>query len=416
MLGSGGMGEVYLAHDEKLDRKIALKLLPSEFTRNQDRLHRFQQEARAVSALNHPNIITIHEIGQADSRHFIATEFVDGETLRQRMKRGLLSLAESVDIGIQVCGALVAAHNAGIVHRDIKPENLMLRRDGYVKVLDFGLAKLIEPTFSVSDSEAPTARILPTTPGLVMGTVKYMSPEQARGLEVDARSDIFSFGVVLYEMFAGHAPFEGKTASDLIAAILKEEPLSLTHYSPNAPDELQRILSRTLYKDKKERYQSIQDLLIDLKGLKENLELESKQRRSTQPDVSVTTSSAQKAVSTGEAFTATWRFSRGVGAWAWGRKVFLMMSLTSLVGATLLLVGSSLPSSMPPKAQIESIAVAPFENATGNSEMDYLSDGLTEDIIARLSELPGLKVIARNTMFKFKGKQEHPEAIGRNWE
>src|SRR5437867_2355292 len=195
LLGSGGMGEVYLAHDEKLDRKIALKLLSSHFTMNEERLRRFQQEARAASALNHPNIITIHEIGQVENRNFIATEFVDGETLRQRMKRGPLSLNESLDIAIQVCGALAAAHNAGIVHRDIKPENIMLRRDGYVKVLDFGLAKLAEQR---EPTEVDAADNVDVSSGLLMGTVKYMSPEQAQGQQVDQRSDIFSLGVVLY--------------------------------------------------------------------------------------------------------------------------------------------------------------------------------------------------------------------------
>ena len=224
------MGEVYLAHDEKLDRNIALKLLPSYFTTNEERLRRFQQEARAASALNHPNIITIHEIGQVESRNFIATEFVDGETLRERMRRGALSLPESLDIAIQICGALAASHKAGIVHRDIKPENIMLRRDGYVKVLDFGLAKLAEQQESATQARA--GGNVNISSGLVMGTVKYMSPEQAQGLHVDQRSDIFSLGVVLYEMVAGRAPFEGKTTSDLIAAILKEEPLSLTQYLP----------------------------------------------------------------------------------------------------------------------------------------------------------------------------------------
>src|SRR3989449_5900403 len=246
LLGSGGMGEVYLAHDEKLDRKIALKLLPSHFTANEERLRRFQQEARAASALNHPNIITIHELVEIDGQQFIATEFVDGETLRQRMRHGPLSLHESLDIAIQVCGALAAAHKAGIVHRDIKPENIMLRHDGYVKVLDFGLAKLTEQHEPTTQAQA--AENVNVSSGLVMGTVKYMSPEQAQGLQVDARSDIFSFGVVLYEMIAGRAPFEGHTNSDLVAAILKEEPPPLTEHSTNLAGELQRTVSKALRK------------------------------------------------------------------------------------------------------------------------------------------------------------------------
>lgn len=267
LLGSGGMGEVYLAQDMTLGRQVALKLLPSEFTGNAERLRRFQQEARAVSALNHPNILTLHEISYVEDRHFIATEFVDGETLRQRLKRSRLTPAEALEIATQIGSALAAAHQAGIVHRDIKPENIMLRRDGYVKVLDFGLAKLAEQRLSTVDAEAPTVRQAATTPGLVMGTIRYMSPEQARGLDVDTRSDIFSFGVVLYEMIAGHAPFKGETTSDLIAALLKEEPDPLVNHAPNTPDELQLLISKTLRKKKEDRYQTISALLIDLKVL-----------------------------------------------------------------------------------------------------------------------------------------------------
>ena len=210
-IGAGGMGEVYLAHDAQLDRPVALKLLPSDVTQDADRLRRFQQEARATSALNHPNILTIYEIGEADGTHFIATEFIDGTTLRDQMARERMKIDEILDVSIQVASALAAAHEAGIIHRDIKPENIMLRRDGYVKVLDFGLAKLTEPKSPRFDSTAPTRMRGNTSPGMVMGTVNYMSPEQARGLKVDARTDIFSFGVVLYEMLAGRAPFGGPT-------------------------------------------------------------------------------------------------------------------------------------------------------------------------------------------------------------
>jgi eukaryotic-like serine/threonine-protein kinase len=280
LLGTGGMGEVYLARDLKLRRKIALKLLPADFTVDKERVRRFQQEARAASALNHPNIITIHEIGQLDGRHFIATEFIEGETLRQHMKLTKLSLREALDIAIQVAGALQAAHSAGIVHRDIKPENIMLRPDGYTKVLDFGLAKLSDQHPQSSDAEASTLSKLNTEPGLVMGTVNYMSPEQTRGLNLDARSDIFSLGVVTYEMVAGHAPFEGDTPSDLIASILKVEPPPLAQYSEDVPSELQRIITRALKKDREGRYQTASDLLIDLKSLKEEVELHSKLRHS----------------------------------------------------------------------------------------------------------------------------------------
>jgi serine/threonine protein kinase len=309
MLGAGGMGEVYLAQDTTLGRQIALKLLPAEFTRNQDRLRRFQQEARAASALNHPNIITIHEIGQVDSRHFIATEFVDGETLRQRMKRGPLSVNESLDIAVQVCSALAAAHHAGIVHRDIKPENIMLRGDGYVKVLDFGLAKLVQ------QEEAPTAprtaEKVDVSSGLVMGTVKYMSPEQAQGIHVDQRSDIFSLGVVLYEIIGGHASFQGETVGELVASILKDEPRLLADYLPEVPDGVQRIINTALRKDKNARYQSIEDLRIDLGHVKDELELEAKFQRSDAPTIrrreTVSTSSARAATQTAEEFTVSTR-------------------------------------------------------------------------------------------------------------
>jgi eukaryotic-like serine/threonine-protein kinase len=280
-LGAGGMGEVYLAEDEKLKRRIALKVLPVDYTRNQDRLRRFQQEAQAASALNHPNILTIHELGEVSGQQFIATEFVEGETLRQRLKREGLSLGEALDIAIQTASALAAAHKAGIVHRDIKPENIMLRPDGYVKVLDFGLAKLTD-----QHERTPHARVVDKSnisSGLVMGTVKYMSPEQAQGSSVDARSDIFSLGVMLYEMVAGRLPFEGETTSDLIAAILEEEPPPLTQFSPNAPKELQHIVTRSLRKDKQGRYQTVEELLIGLTNLKQALQLEFRRLSSMQP-------------------------------------------------------------------------------------------------------------------------------------
>lgn len=267
LIGKGGMGEVYLAKDKKLNRQVALKLLPIEYTRNSDRLRRFQQEAQAASALNHPNILTIYQLGEVDDQQFIATEFVEGETLRERIKRGPLNLNEALDIAIQVTSALAAAHNAGIVHRDIKPENIMVRPDGYVKVLDFGLAKLTEQQEPAILTDA--ADNVNASSGLLMGTVKYMSPEQAQGCPVDPRSDIFSFGVLLYEMVAGRAPFEGKTASELITEILREDPPTITRYSPNAPDELQRVISKALRKTKEARYQTVDELLIDLKNLKE---------------------------------------------------------------------------------------------------------------------------------------------------
>jgi len=275
-LGAGGMGEVYLARDTRLDRRVALKLLPAEFTTNRDRVRRFEQEAKAASSLNHPNIITVYEIGEADGAHFIATEYVDGQTLRQRMKNDQLKLPSALDVAVQIASALAAAHEAGTIHRDIKPENVMLRRDGIVKVLDFGLAKLTERRQGEVDNEAPTRAKVNTDPGTVMGTASYMSPEQARGQEVDARSDIFSLGVMLYEMLAGRAPFIGVNALEVIGEILKTEPPPLRAHTPDAPADLQRIVGKALRKDRDERYQHVKDLLIDLKDLKQEIEFEAK--------------------------------------------------------------------------------------------------------------------------------------------
>src|SRR5437870_4548875 len=273
-IGAGGMGDVYLAQDTTLDRKVALKILPEAVASSERRMQRFVQEAKAASALNHPNIITIHEIGTEPGAHFIATEFIDGENLRHHLRRAPLTLTEAIDIASQVASALASAHAAGIIHRDIKPENVMLRRDGIVKVLDFGLAKLTERWRADEvDHDAATKAMVQTESGIVMGTTAYMSPEQARALEVDPRTDIWSLGVVLYEMIAGRAPFKSETASDTNAAILKTEPVALSQQVPEIPAELERIVRKALRKDREERYQGIRDLLLDLKSLKRDLDV-----------------------------------------------------------------------------------------------------------------------------------------------
>src|SRR5947208_12294429 len=251
-----------------------------------ERVRRFQQEARAALTLNHPNIVTIYEIGQVDGKHFIATEFIEGETLRQRMSQGPLKLGESIDIATQVAGGLTAAHEAGIIHRDIKPENVMLRRDGYAKVLDFGLAKLTERPAITADTQAPTRVNVKTDPGIVMGTANYMSPEQVRGLKVDARTDIWSLGVVLYEMVAGRVPFEGETPSDIISLILQKEAPPLARCAPETPAELQRIVDKSLTKNRDERYQTVKDLLIDLRRLNKRLDFEDELQRSVPSELS----------------------------------------------------------------------------------------------------------------------------------
>jgi serine/threonine protein kinase len=285
-LGAGGMGEVYLAEDMKLGRKVAIKILSEEYTTNRDRLHRFEQEACAASALNHPNILTIHEVGNDEGRHYIATEYIDGVTLRRKIGGGQLEVREILDIAVQVASALEEAHAVGIIHRDIKPDNIMIRRNGYVKVLDFGLAKLTERATErePSDGEASTRVLVQTDAGVVMGTSHYMSPEQARGKPVDARSDIWSLGVVIYEMVAGRTPFEGETSTDVIVAITQKEPPPLLRFAPNVPAELDWIVTKALRKDREERYQTVKELLVDLRRLKQRLEFETELERSIAPE------------------------------------------------------------------------------------------------------------------------------------
>ncbi|HEX7312553.1 MAG TPA: protein kinase [Pyrinomonadaceae bacterium] len=271
LLGSGGMGDVYLARDTRLGRKVALKLLPDYLTDDESRIRRFRQEARAASALNHPNVVTIYEIEEADGRHFIATEFVEGETLRQRLKGGRLRPGEALGVAAQIAAALSKAHQAGIVHRDIKPENVMLDAEGRVKVLDFGLAKYTPPSTGDVADDADTLSIH-TMPGTLMGTTAYMSPEQARGLAVDARTDVWSLGVVLYEMLAGRAPFGGQTPSDTLAAILEREPEPLAVEGSGVTDRLQRIVGRALRKEREKRYQTSRDFALDLERQRRELE------------------------------------------------------------------------------------------------------------------------------------------------
>ena len=297
LIGSGGMGEVYLARDLRLERNVAVKVLrPKLSHRHGDGLERFMLEARSASALNHPNIITIYEIGEAEGSHYIASEFIEGKTLHEKMARNSLSLPEILNIAIQTAEALTAAHAAGIVHRDIKPENIMIRDDGYVKVLDFGLAKLTEYEMQLADVEADTRRMVATNPGVIMGTVSYMSPEQARGRPVDKRTDIWSLGVVIYEMVTGERPFTGETTSDVIAAILRSDPDPVSMHIPDAPKELERIISKTLRKDREDRYQHIKDLLIDLKDLRRELDV----RMHSETATFGLTNSGAAAQSTGE--------------------------------------------------------------------------------------------------------------------
>src|SRR6266571_1025459 len=293
-LGSGGMGEVYLAEDTRLHRKVALKILPADLASDRNRMRRFNQEAMAAAALNHPHIAHIYEIEEIDGVHFIAMEYIDGETLRERITRGGLNLNETLEIGVQIAAALSAAHSAGVTHRDVKPDNIMLRQDGYVKVLDFGLAKLSEPPAVAgglnADTEAPTRALVNTDPGTVMGTVGYMSPEQARGHATDARTDIWSLGVVIYQMVTNHLPFEGSSNSDVIAAILGKEPPPMARYAREVPEALEWITTKALTKDPDERYQTAKEMMVDLRRIKQRLDAHAEIERSSAPDSSGVTS------------------------------------------------------------------------------------------------------------------------------
>jgi Tol biopolymer transport system component len=285
LLGEGGMGEVYLARDTRLGRNVALKLLPASFSRDAERVRRFEQEARATARLAHPNVCTIFETGEAeDGRRYITMEHIEGVTLRQLLTGRRIELSEALDMGVQITSALAAAHEAGVIHRDIKPENVIVRRDKLVKVLDFGLAKLTRE-HEAADSASPTRPPVRTESGMVMGTVSYMSPEQAQGQAVDARTDIWSVGCVLYEMVCGHVPFEGSTSSHVIVSILEKEPPPLTQYRPDVPPELERIVSKALRKDREQRYQTIKDLAVDLNNLRRDLEISAELERLAPPDV-----------------------------------------------------------------------------------------------------------------------------------
>lgn len=341
-LGTGGMGDVYLAQDTKLDRKVALKILPPNLAEDNDRMSRFVREAKSASALNHPNIITIHEIGEINDLHFIATEYIEGETLKSRLETETLSLKSTLEIALQVVSALDAAHRAGIVHRDIKPDNIMVRRDGIVKVLDFGLLKLTASKSSEVDTEGQTKMQVKTSAGVIMGTTAYMSPEQARGFEMDARTDIWSFGCVLYEMLANQQAFQGETMTDVLANIIYQEPVSIVAHRRETPAELERIIVKTVRKNRDERYQSAKELFNDLQQLNTRLLVEAEIVRS-------------------------------------GEGVAQVQSAPFL----------------------SSIAVLPFANLSAEKDNEYFSEGLTDEIIMNLSKLQMLKVISRGSTMRY---------------
>jgi serine/threonine protein kinase/TolB-like protein/Tfp pilus assembly protein PilF len=425
-LGAGGMGEVYRARDTRLDREVAIKILPADFAKDADRIKRFEQEARATSALNHPNILTVYDTGTHEGAPFIVAELLEGEELRAQLEQGTLPLRKVLDYAQQIAAGLAAAHEKGVVHRDLKPENLFVTTDGRVKILDFGLAKLRPPeTASGHDSESPTQRKV-TDPGTVMGTASYMSPEQARGQEVDARSDIFSLGVVLYEMLAGCSPFTGVNGVDIIGAILNQEPLPLRQHSPNTPAELQRIVTKALRKDREQRYQHVKDLRIDLRDLKQELEFEAKLKGAQMFGVPPSggsvhlseippeggTTNAQPAEASTNAVAATRTTS--------STEIILGEIKRHRLGVTFALVALAamaiaawyfLLSARSGEVALNSVAVLRFANGSSDQNLDYLSDGLGESLIDRLSQLPQLKVIARGSSFKYRGQEVDPQEV-----
>lgn len=421
MLGEGGMGEVYLAQDKKLDRKVALKILPNDVAANQDRMRRFVQEAKSAAALNHPNIAHIYEIDECDGTNFIAMEFVEGVTLREKMHRERTELRKLLRYLQEVAEGLAKAHASGIVHRDLKPDNIMITRDGHAKILDFGLAKLLE-TKSESTSEVDEAAtaIMPvqhSTPGVVMGTVGYMSPEQAQAKPVDQRSDIFSFGCLLYEAATGRKPFAGDSIVDTLHKIIHDPAPAITDFNPAASPELQRVIRKCLAKEPEKRYQTIRDTANDLEEVLEAMKGVSDLERSVVPPTNTTTSSlsdsstenvraqSTRSVTQQPASSAEYVI-RGIKQHRLTVVIALLVLVVSAVGLFLYLRAARTTGA------IESIAVMPFVNQNGDSEVEYLSDGMTETLIKSLSQLPNLAVKSRSTVFYYKGKETLPKKLG----
>ena len=376
-LGAGGMGEVYRARDVRLDRSVAVKILPAELSGDAHYRQRFEREARAASALSHPHIAHVYDVGEQDGTHFIAMEYVEGENLRELVSRGPLDVDRIVDLGVQMAEALEEAHARGIVHRDIKSANAVVTPKGQLKVLDFGLARRTGDAAASVDSQLSTDA--QTRAGLVVGTVPYMSPEQALGKDVDARTDLFSFGVVLYELTSGRLPFVGNTATQTIDQICHATPAELGASRKDVPAELERIVRKCLEKDRDRRYASARDIVVDLRNLQRD-----------------------RASGASPLAAPPRRQRRGL----------LLLGAAGIVAA--LAVGAGVLYRGAAKgASIGSVAVLPFENATGDPAIEYLSDGISESLINKLSSLPGLRVISRTSAFAFKGKTLAPMEIGR---
>ncbi len=400
-LGAGGMGEVYLAEDSQLGRRVAIKLLPPETISDEHARKRLIREARAVAALDHPNICSIYEVSEADGRSFIAMQYIEGETLDLRLRRKPVELRETLTLASQIADALTEAHSHGIIHRDIKPANVIISSRGQAKVMDFGLAKVIQQAQAI-ESEADTEALL-STPGAILGTVPYMSPEQVRGEALDARSDIFSFGVVLYEMLSGRQPFASESAAATISAMLTHEPPPLARFAMNLPEELQRIVRKCLEKDRERRCQTMRDVALDLENaLREDGSAQDVQRSSREPQA--TGGYAGRAVR-----SRKWRdvFT------SWRALLIAALALTMVVAALVYTRRfRGVPATATP-SEIKSLAVLPLDNLSGDSAQDYFADGMTEALITSLAKVSALRVISRTSVMQYKDTRKTVPEIAR---
>jgi serine/threonine-protein kinase len=407
MLGAGGMGEVYLAQDLRLGRKVALKMLLPELTRDERDLRRFEHEAHATSALNHPNILTIYEFGQAEELRFIVSEYIEGLTLRYKMASGRMELNTAIDVAIQIASALAAAHACGIVHRDIKPDNVIVRADGIVKVLDFGIAKLgHRAAGDQTIGRGLTVTSTASTPGMVVGTAKYMSPEQARGVEVDGRSDIFSLGSVMYEMVTGRAAFDGVTASDVMAEILKVEPPPPVEFAPDVPQEIERIIGKALRKDRETRFQSVGDLLIDLQDFKKEAEFQAKLHRSTGGQAARTGSGSRTPARATPALTGDLTSSPTTWPRIWLWRLAVLLVAIAAIGYFY-----ARRSTPPTSARPRSLAILPFRNLKQDPETDFLGFSLADAIITKLGYVNALTIRPSSSIDKYRNQIIDPKKV-----